>query len=196
MPASIEHERRTHRNAISQRQRDSLCLGAYPDVPRDRARLRALQEDVKLATLAGLSTNRFNYLCKNLASALPVARQSTLDTVKSKLIIDEDEIFSSAATGLPDTLTVPLQVIENLLASSPPTEPPSTPKAGTKTPDILGVVISPPSAVLRSPAATGLTKTYLNNDFRQLRQVPSTRMNTSRLPSTHGMLHVSLVASF
>jgi len=28
---------------------------------------------------------------------------------------------------------------------------------------------------------------YANNDFRQLRQVPSTRLNTSRLPSTHGM---------
>jgi len=65
---------------------------------------------------------------------------------------------------------------------------PSTPKAGQKTPDILGTIISPPTALLRSPAATGLTKTYANNDFRSLRQVPSARLNTSRLPSTHGEL--------
>ncbi|KAF5363992.1 hypothetical protein D9756_000256 [Leucocoprinus leucothites] len=63
---------------------------------------------------------------------------------------------------------------------------PSTPKGGQKTPDILGTIISPPTALLRSPAATGLTKTYMNNDFRSLRQVPSARLNTSRLPSTHG----------
>jgi FtsZ-interacting cell division protein ZipA len=56
----------------------------------------------------------------------------------------------------------------------------------SKTPDILGTIISPPMALLRSPAATGLTKTYANNDFRQLRQVPSARTNTSRLPSMHG----------
>ncbi|KAJ3572264.1 hypothetical protein NP233_g3207 [Leucocoprinus birnbaumii] len=62
---------------------------------------------------------------------------------------------------------------------------PSTPKGGQKTPDILGTIISPPTALLRSPAATGLTKTYVNNDFRSLRQVPSARLNTSRLPSTH-----------
>ena len=65
---------------------------------------------------------------------------------------------------------------------------PSTPKGGQKTPDILGTIISPPTALLRSPAATGLTKTYANNDFRSLRQVPSARLNTSRLPSTHGEL--------
>ncbi|XP_006456758.1 hypothetical protein AGABI2DRAFT_122649 [Agaricus bisporus var. bisporus H97] len=40
----------------------------------------------------------------------------------------------------------------------------------SKTPDIFGTIISPPMALLRSPAATGLTKTYVNNDFRQLRQ--------------------------
>jgi len=63
---------------------------------------------------------------------------------------------------------------------------PSTPKGGQKTPDILGTVISPPTALLRSPAATGLTKTYANNDFRSLRKVSSVRLNTSRLPSMHG----------
>jgi hypothetical protein len=47
------------------------------------------------------------------------------------------------------------------------------------------VTVSPPTALLRSPAVTGLTKTYTANDFRALRQTPSARQNTSRLPSTH-----------
>ena len=47
------------------------------------------------------------------------------------------------------------------------------------------VTVSPPTALLRSPAVTGLTKTYAANDFRALRQTPSARQNTSRLPSTH-----------
>jgi hypothetical protein len=83
-------------------------------------------------------------------------------------------------------MDLPLHIILDLFFSESSKGMPSTPK-GTKTPDIFGVVISPPTAILRSPAATGLTKTYVNNDFRQLRQVPSTRLNTSRLPSTHGM---------
>ncbi|KAF8914268.1 hypothetical protein CPB84DRAFT_1811634 [Gymnopilus junonius] len=144
----------------------------------------ASQEDVKLTTLVGLSADQFQHLCSHLASALPPERQATVSVIKDKLIIDEDEVFPSSTIEILDTLIMPLKAVENLL-SPPPAEPPSTPKRGTKTPDILGVVISPPSAILRSPAATGLTKTYLNNDFRQLRQLPSTRMNTSRLPSTH-----------
>jgi len=47
------------------------------------------------------------------------------------------------------------------------------------------VTVSPPTALLRSPAVTGLTRTYTANDFRALRQTPSARQNTSRLPSTH-----------
>jgi hypothetical protein len=47
------------------------------------------------------------------------------------------------------------------------------------------VTVSPPTALLRSPAVTGLTKTYTANDFRALRQTSSARQNTSRLPSTH-----------
>ncbi|KDR84049.1 hypothetical protein GALMADRAFT_236653 [Galerina marginata CBS 339.88] len=144
----------------------------------------ASQEDSKLTTLVGISTEAFHYLCTTLAATLPIARQAALSSTKGKLSIDEDELFPPSTTELPDALTMPLRSVENLLA--PRTlEPPSTPKRGNKTPDILGVVISPPAAILRSPAATGLTKTYQNNDFRQLRQVQSTRLNTSRMPSTH-----------
>ncbi|KAI6146088.1 hypothetical protein BKA82DRAFT_4330346 [Pisolithus tinctorius] len=50
----------------------------------------------------------------------------------------------------------------------------------------LGLVaLSPPTALLRSPAISGLTKMYTKNDFRELRQTPLARQNTSRLPSMH-----------
>lgn len=144
----------------------------------------AAQTESKLTTLSGVNLESFHYLRSTLASALPPERQETLTKIEGKFGIDEDQDFVSRPTELLETLTLPLQSIENLLAPKP--AEPSTPKRGTKTPDILGVVISPPTALLRSPAATGLTKTYANNDFRQLRQATSTRLNTSRLPSTHG----------
>jgi hypothetical protein len=57
------------------------------------------------------------------------------------------------------------------------------------------VTVSPPTALLRSPAVTGLTKTYTANDFRALRQTPSARQNTSRLPSTHVDVRLTLIFS-
>ncbi|KAF9567392.1 hypothetical protein CPC08DRAFT_740271 [Agrocybe pediades] len=142
------------------------------------------QEDAKLHTLGGLSLEAFNYLCVTLSVLLPPDRQTDLASVKNLLNIDEDQIFPLPTIELPQALVVPLSSLESLLSPKP--FEPSTPKSGNKTPDILGVVISPPTALLRSPAATGLTKTYANNDFRQLRALSSTRLNTSRLPSTHG----------
>ncbi|KAF9481882.1 hypothetical protein BDN70DRAFT_802571 [Pholiota conissans] len=143
------------------------------------------QPDSKLTTLAGITLESFRYLCGMLAASLPAERQERLTKVEGKFGMDEDQDIAYRPNELPETLALPLQSIQNLLNPTPVSEP-STPKRGTKTPDILGVVISPPNAILRSPAATGLTKTYANNDFRQLRQTTSTRLNTSRLPSTHG----------
>ena len=144
----------------------------------------AAQTDSKLTTLTAVTLASFNSLCSELSALLPDNREA-LTAIAAKLGIDEDEDFVYLPTELPSTLVLPLDTIESLL-SPKRAEEPSTPKRGTKTPDILGVVISPPTALLRSPAATGLTKTYMNNDFRQLRQATSTRLNTSRLPSTHG----------
>ena len=76
-----------------------------------------------------------------------------------------------------------MRAIEDLLRQ--PTPEPSTPPRKALNQDVLSLVAISPPALIRSPAATGLTKTYLNNDFRQLRQAPSARQNTSRLPSMH-----------
>ncbi|KAJ3516816.1 hypothetical protein NLJ89_g881 [Agrocybe chaxingu] len=144
------------------------------------------QEDVKLKTLVGIAPEGLDYLCTTLSAILPPSRAEMVSSTRAKLSTDEDELLLPPITELPDpdAFALPLSALENLLAPKKLKEP-STPTKGTKTPDILGVVISPPTALLRSPAATGLTKTYANNDFRQLRQMPSTRLNTSRLPSTH-----------
>jgi hypothetical protein len=153
----------------------------------------ASQEDIQLTTLTGISVDSFEHLCTNLARVLFSEQREVLSSVRSKLTIDDDELLVPSSTQLPETITMQLQSIQSLLSLE--TKEPSTPKTGTKTPDILGVIISPPTAILRSPAATGLTKTYVNNDFRQLRQTISTRLNTSRLPSMHGTSLLRLLTS-
>lgn len=107
-----------------------------------------------------------------------------LKGLRSRITVDEDLAESSTKCLLPTTLQLSIEAVTSLLAPNRIVLP-STPKRNN-TPDVFGVVFSPPTALLRSPAATGLTKTYANNDFRQLRQVTSARQNSSRLPSLHG----------
>ena len=151
----------------------------------------------KSSTLVGISPSSFSHLCTSVEEIVSPERHISLWDVQTKFSFEDDELFSPYTIELdhlphsPSSFSftgmdLPFHTILHPFFSEPSKEIPSTPK-GTKTPDIFGVVISPPTAILRSPAATGLTKTYVNNDFRQLRQVPSTRLNTSRLPSTHGM---------
>jgi hypothetical protein len=98
-------------------------------------------------------------------------------------IIAVGEQPAVAPAPLPDDIALSLDELCDLLR--PPIPIPSTPKQQAQDEVFNMVTVSPPTAFLRSPAVTGLTKTYSNNDFRQLRSLPSTRQNTSRLPSTH-----------
>ncbi|KAF8165625.1 hypothetical protein B0H34DRAFT_647411 [Crassisporium funariophilum] len=141
------------------------------------------QESPKMKTLAGISSEAFSRLCASITHTLPPPHQEKLALLQPQFTPDEDDLLGPATIELPESLSLSLSTVVALFSAQPFV--PSTPK-GSKTPDILGMVISPPTALLRSPAATGLTKTYANNDFRQLRQVPTARLNTSRLPSTHG----------
>jgi hypothetical protein len=151
------------------------------------------QGDKRLSTLQGLKAEEFHGICDVLDTFKPEAAPA-IEGIRYAFTIDEDEVFAPSSIELPSErqLQLSLDAIEGLLQPRDTKEDgssvsrPSTPRAGNKTPDILGTIISPPTALLRSPAATGLTKTYANNDFRQLRQAPSARLNTSRLPSTHG----------
>lgn len=144
------------------------------------------QELSSYRTLRCLKIADFHSLCDSLLAS-SAENETAISEIRTKFSLDEDEDFSTPPTELPtERLQLPVNVLQDLLKPPQELEHPSTPRAGNKTPDILGTIISPPTAVLRSPAATGLTKKYTNDDFRALRQVPSARLNTSRLPSMHG----------
>ncbi|KAF9006670.1 hypothetical protein BDQ17DRAFT_1352181 [Cyathus striatus] len=140
------------------------------------------QNSTKLSTLCVISLEGLSRLCDALVSLTSPEIAEVITDIRLKISIDEDELFAPPFVKLPESLNLSIQSIQDILDVEGSV--PSTPK-GTKTPDILGVIISPPSAVLRAHAATGLTKTYANNDFRQLRASPLARLNTSRLPSMH-----------
>ncbi|KAI0310418.1 hypothetical protein OF83DRAFT_874002 [Amylostereum chailletii] len=142
----------------------------------------------QLSTLPGISQDTLNTLCDRLADALPAERADALELLRATLSAPADDVPLLPSALLPTTLKLSLGTLNALL--HPALETPSTPKR--KTPphaqNVLSMATtSPPTALLRSPAVTGLTKTYVSNDFRVLRQGPggSARMNTSRLPSTH-----------
>ncbi|KAG2128995.1 hypothetical protein DEU56DRAFT_902989 [Suillus clintonianus] len=133
--------------------------------------------------LHGLTPEQWVKLCTHLETSLPPNMLPMLPIIKG---FHPSPSPLPTITLLPSTLTLPLYDLISLL--QPPATLPSTPPPKRKSPsqDVLGLVaISPPTAVLRSPAVTGLTKTYTRNDFRELRQLPSARQNTSRLPSMH-----------
>ena len=168
----------------------------------------------QLATLRGISTDTFAQLCDALARALPSARRPALENVRLHLHTahEEDAGLRSLHTLPLPMADVQIALGELLrpstlqrkLATSPTDNNTASATAGTAgegeagqqlshravtPPHARGVLsmvtVSPPTALLRSPAVTGLTKTYTANDFRALRQTPSARQNTSRLPSTH-----------
>ncbi len=167
-----------------------------------------------LATLRGISTDTFAHLCDALARVLPAARRAALEHVRMHLhTAPEEDAPARGLHTLPlpmadlriavaELLHPPLTPPPLTMTTTRTAQAPSTPSAGagaatrqqhapraTTPPHARGVLsmvtVSPPTALLRSPAVTGLTKTYTANDFRALRQTPSSRQNTSRLPSTH-----------
>lgn len=171
----------------------------------------------QLATLRGISTDTFAHLCDVLARSLPAARRTALEHVRMHLhtVPEEDAPQHGLHTFPLPMADVRIAVAELLRPPlTPPPHSPHTPGlpsavaggVGTRhhlqrptTPPhargVLGMVtVSPPTALFRSPAVTGLTKTYTANDFRALRQTPSARQNTSRLPSTHVDVRLSVLA--
>ncbi|KAF9236224.1 hypothetical protein BU15DRAFT_89269 [Melanogaster broomeanus] len=132
--------------------------------------------------LPGLSWDKWDKLCDMFENGVLPDMYGSLKSIKGKLTPLPDS--SIPTTLIPDALSLSLHVLAPLL--QPPTPVPSTPNRKTPARDVLGLVaLSPPTALLRSPAISGLSKLYTRNDFRELRQTPSARQNTSRLPSLH-----------
>ncbi|KAK7049721.1 hypothetical protein VNI00_005752 [Paramarasmius palmivorus] len=143
------------------------------------------QQNKKYLCLCGIKAEEVAALYEKLSARLSSEEIKQFSALRPKFSVDEDETLPNPDIILPDSLELSMQNLEGLLMfQMDGIETPSTPPKNN-VPDVLGIVFSPPTAVLRSPAATGLTKTYQNNDFRDLRQTPSARQNTSRLPSRH-----------
>ena len=132
--------------------------------------------------LPGLSWDKWDTLCEAFENQATPEVEGFSKAIKGKLTPLPDS--SMPTRMISDTVSMSTRDLEVLLQPSVPV--PSTPKRKSPAQDVLGLVaLSPPTALLRSPAISGLTKTYTRNDFRELRQTPSARQNTSRLPSMH-----------
>ncbi|KAI0029917.1 hypothetical protein K488DRAFT_55305 [Vararia minispora EC-137] len=140
----------------------------------------------QLSTLRGISADTLGALLDRLAGLLDADALKRLDRIRATLTMRGDDIPVAPSTMMPNAVQLSVYELDSALRSRIP--PPMTPKRTTPphAQNILSLVtVSPPTALLRSPAVTGLTKTYSANDFRMLRQTPSSRQNTSRLPSMH-----------
>lgn len=142
--------------------------------------------DFEPFVLLGISEQDFS----SLVDLFPGSSSSTVDTMRSQMRFSAHSAHDPPA---PDLLTH-LRLAPSTLAAAlsgqrpaPPPTPRTPPPALRNTAAALLelATVSPPASLLRSPQVTGLTKTYQNNDFRQLRSVPAGRINTSRLPSLH-----------
>jgi hypothetical protein len=132
-------------------------------------------------------------LFQKLAEVTSQELEERLNHIKSRLVFDEDDLTMPLPSLLSETLQLSIQDIETALDGSSAElrveTPPSTPKKAV-TPEIMNLVTtSPLSSLFHSPVAstTSLTKTYLNNDFRELRQLPLFKQSTGggRHPSIH-----------
>ncbi|KAI9064886.1 hypothetical protein FKP32DRAFT_1675270 [Trametes sanguinea] len=136
----------------------------------------------KMGNLQSISSGDFGTFRDRLKDILSVEWKERLDAACCELVLGNTSAPQPDPIPVPESVELSIHDIEELLRQNIPT--PSTPPRRPLNQDVLGLVTVSPPAILRSPAVTGLTKTYQNNDFRQLRQT-SVRANTSRLPSMH-----------
>ncbi|EMD40406.1 hypothetical protein CERSUDRAFT_130228 [Gelatoporia subvermispora B] len=146
----------------------------------------------QLLTLDGLDLSAFSTLCSRLQETLPEDWKLRLDAVQGRLSFEQDVSPTIPSVQLAEKMELSIHELDALMRANMP--PPSTPLRTALHQDALSLATFSPPALFRSPATTGLTKTYLNNDFRQLRQTPAARQNTSRLPSMHVDVGVPLAA--
>lgn len=143
----------------------------------------------QISTLHGISQDSATRLYDRLSAALPRKLSKAVDNVQATLVtpsLEDADVPPSTYLPTPESLRLSLRELDGAFRAQIPL--PSTPKRTTppQAQSMLSLItVSPSTALLRSPAVTGLTKTYNANDFRVLRQTPNTRQNTSRLPSKH-----------
>jgi len=133
-------------------------------------------------TIPGLNEAHLEELVMHLRNYVDHGR---LDLIRSTIIPSDEMLDIPVTNPLPTKLDLSIVEVEEMLQTKTDVASPGTPPLKPQAQDAIGLVNISPSTILRSPLVTGLTKTYLNNDFRQLRQTPTSKQNTSRLPSMH-----------
>ncbi|KAI1796048.1 hypothetical protein LXA43DRAFT_1160446 [Ganoderma leucocontextum] len=145
----------------------------------------------RMGNLRTLSFDQYSKFQDRLKATLSADWVERLDVASNVLVFGSGDGVPPPPTSLSDTVEFSIHDFEDILRQHTPT--PSTPPRRVLNQDVFGLINVSPPTLLRSPAATGLTKMYMNNDFRQLRQ-SSARANTSRLPSMHVDVGVAMVA--
>lgn len=135
--------------------------------------------------LPGLTGSQFSDLLENINPEIPPERVGLLQSRIAPSFQHPSDFIN--LSRLPSPLSYSFSEVHDIInqvsdAEPPPGTPPPKPQAQDA---VIGMANISPSTILRSPLVTGLTKTYLKNDFRQLRQSNQARQNTSRLPSMH-----------
>ncbi|KAG8834059.1 hypothetical protein FRC17_009622 [Serendipita sp. 399] len=107
---------------------------------------------------------------------------SNLEAIGTELLFADDELMDDGVDGI--TLIMQLAMSPNQISSllTMQDQPRTPPRLVTH--PALGLVTTSPPSINRSPISATLNKTYLNNDFRQLRAT-GVHTNTTRPPSVH-----------
>jgi len=128
-------------------------------------------------TLNGISEESFKNFILHIASLIPEGA-SLMTLTQAKFVFSEDILMPPVISESYEPLTISFDRLTELLTSRPKTPP--TPKLSGES--IFKMATTSPIAALVGPSRMStLTKTYQQNEFREL----SVRQNTSRRPSVH-----------
>ncbi|KAF8592662.1 hypothetical protein K439DRAFT_1504349 [Ramaria rubella] len=126
-------------------------------------------------SLLAISEKSFSTLLSRVITATAVG--DTIQDIRARFVFS-DEAVSTTAPDVYEPFTISYDRLHELLTARPKTPP--TPRLNGES-IFKMATMSPVAALVGSSRTSTLTKTYQNNDFRQL----SVRQNTSRRPSMH-----------
>lgn len=154
--------------------------------PADARAIMALMEwlasNSKEAFIPTLTYNAFHALQRLVQESIHDEARN-LASMSAELHFGDDEPMEypySSVVAISKQALTPTQIGLLIEIQGQPRTPPRLASHPA-----LGLVTTSPPSINRTLMSSNLTKTYLNNDFRQLRTSGSSRHNTSRPPSIH-----------
>lgn len=184
LPEDVEQLVRSIGLTVTAFARKKMELSDSQDVEAVTQLLDWVTRQTRDSPIPTLSDTSFDVL-QALASGVAGSFLNNLAALRGELLFSDDEPMEEGPLVVDtETFGMTLGQVKEAL-NDRVTKIPSTPIRKPGSHPALGLVtVSPP--VTRSPLlGTSLTKTYTRDEFRQLRNTPSSRQNTSRPPSTH-----------